>query len=98
MRSRVRLVTGNDAATRLAVAADWLGGQAPDAEVLIVGPTWEACDDAARLAAHAGGARFGLTRLTLDRLAGRLASHRLARDGRTPASGLSFVAVVARAV
>jgi len=91
-----RLVVAPDAATRLAVAAEWLAAQPLDAEVLIVGPTWEACDDLVRGAA--ARARFGTVRLTLDRLAARLAALVLAADERVPAGGLSAIAVAARAV
>ena len=91
-----RLVVAPDAATRLAVAAEWLAAQPLDAEVLIVGPTWEACDDLVRGAA--APARFGTVRLTLDRLAARLAALVLAADERVPAGGLSTIAVAARAV
>src|SRR5947207_8525956 len=91
-----RVVVAPDAATRLAVAAEWLAAQPLDAEVLIVGPTWEACDDLVRGAA--AQARFGTVRLTLDRLAARLAALVLAADERVPAGGLSTIAVAARAV
>jgi len=45
-----------------------------------------------------GVARFGVVRLTLDRLAVRLATPALACAHRTPATGLSLNAVAARAV
>jgi len=66
--------------------------------VLVLGPSWEACDDLVRAATAATGARFGSVRLTLDRLAVRLATPALARDQRTPATALSLSAVAARAV
>jgi RecB family exonuclease len=94
----VRLVVAPDAATRLAAAREWLGALAPDVGALVVAPTWEACDDLAREAIVACGARVGLVRLTLDRLAVRLAARALARRGLVPPSGLSVAAVVARAV
>ncbi len=87
-----------DAATRLAAARAWLGALAPDAAVLVIAPSWEACDDLARAAAVAAGAQFGVVRLTLDRLATRLAARALAARGLTPPSGLAVSAVVARAV
>src|SRR5438128_5180683 len=93
-----RVVVAPDAATRLAVAAGWLSVQPLDAEVLVVGPTWEACDDLVRGAVVQARARFGTVRLTLDRLAARLAARILAADGRAPAGGLSVTAVAARAV
>src|SRR5437870_6649505 len=93
-----RLLVALDAATRLAAAGDWLDDRPPDAEILVVAPTWEACDGLVRAAAPRAAARFGTTRLTLDRLAARLAAPILARTRRTPASGLSLTAVAARAV
>src|SRR5436305_147179 len=93
-----RVVVAPEAATRLAVAAEWLAAQPLDAEVLVVGPTWEACDDLVRSAVVQARARFGTVRLTLDRLAARLATPVLAADGRVPAGGLSVAAVAARAV
>src|SRR5207249_10644686 len=92
-----RLVGGADAPARLAAAAAWLGARAPAAEVLVVGPSWEACDDLVRAPAAPTGARFGTFRLTLDRLAVRLATPALARDRCAPATGLSLSAVAARA-
>jgi len=94
----VRLLHAPDAAARLAAAAAWLRARPPDDEVLVVGPSWEACDDLLRASALDAGARFGTIRLTLDRLAGRLARATLAQAGRAPASELSLTAVVARAV
>jgi RecB family exonuclease len=93
-----RLVTGADAPARLAAAAAWLDARPRDAEVLVVGPSWEACDDLVRGATRAKGAHFGTLRLTLDRLAIRLATPALARARRTPGTALSLAAVAARAV
>src|SRR5213078_1162383 len=87
-----------DAPARLTAAAAWLGARAPAAEVLVVGPSWEACDDLVRAATARTGARFGTLRPTLDRLAVRLATPALARDRCAPATGLSLSAVAARAV
>jgi hypothetical protein len=94
----VSLVVAPDAATRVAAAGEWVAALAPDADALVVAPTWEACDDLAREAILASGGRVGLVRLTLDRLAVRLAARALARRGLVPPSGLSVAAVVARAV
>src|SRR5439155_26092140 len=93
-----RLVVGPDAPARVAAAAAWLAAHARDAEVLVLGPSWAACDDLVRAATVATGARFGTVRLTLDRLAVRLATAALAREKRAPATGLSPSAVAARAV
>jgi hypothetical protein len=94
----VQLLVAPDAATRLAAARGWLGALPADARVLVVAPTWEACDDFARTATVVAGARFATMRLTLDRLAARLAVRALARRGLVPPSGLAVAAVVARAV
>ncbi len=91
------LLVAPDAAVRLAAATEWLAAQPADAEVLLIGPTWEAVDDLARGAVGAGGARFGTTRTTLDRLAAQLAPATLVGTGRAPATALSLAAVVARA-
>jgi RecB family exonuclease len=92
------LVISADAAARLAAAAEWLDAYPRDAEVLVVASSWEACDELVRAAARRAGARFGVVRLTLDRLAARLAAPALARAGCAPASPLSLEAVAARAV
>jgi RecB family exonuclease len=93
-----RILIAHDAASRLAAASRWLAGHAPDAEVLILAPTWDACDEAAREDALRAGARFGVTRLTLDRLAGLLAAPALARTRTVWANGLTLDALAARAV
>jgi ATP-dependent helicase/nuclease subunit B len=93
-----RIVIARDTATRLTVAAEWLASYPADAEVLIVSPTREAGDEFARAAARKTGARFGLTRFTLNQLAASLAAPALARAGLVPASGFALTAVAARAV
>jgi hypothetical protein len=50
-----------------------------------------------RMAAQHAGARFGLMRSTLERLASKLASPILARQGRAQLSRLSLEAIAARA-
>jgi ATP-dependent helicase/nuclease subunit B len=92
------VVSAASAAARVAAAGTWLRARGDDAEVLVVAPTWEACDDLVRHHLGASGARFGVVRLTLDRLAHRLAMPALARDGLAPASELGMAAVAARAV
>ena len=87
-----------DAATRLDLARAFIAALAADAEALLVAPTWEACDDLARDASIAAGARFGLVRSTLGRLAAGLAVRALAAQGLVPPPRLSIAAVVARAV
>ena len=93
-----RLVVAPDAETRLGHAAEWLRAQPPAAEVLVLAPRPEAGDDLVRNVALTTGALFGVTRLTLARLAGHLAAPALASERRVPASGLSLDAVAARAV
>jgi ATP-dependent helicase/nuclease subunit B len=92
------LVVAPDAHTRLRAAGEWLGAQPPDAEVVVVGATWEACDDLARAVVPLAAARFGTVRVTLDRLAARLALDTLAAADRPPATGLLLTAVTARVV
>lgn len=93
-----RLIISQDTAARLAAGVEWLSRYAADAEILILSATKEAGDEFVRNAALAAGARFGLTRLTLNQLASVLAAPVLARAGRAPASGLVLTAVAARAV
>ena len=96
--NKPQIVIARDTATRLAAAAEWLASYPADAEILIVSPTREAGDEFARTAARKSGARFGLTRLTLNHLAAILAAPVLARAGLVPASGFALTAVAARAV
>lgn len=93
-----RILISPDAASRLDAAAEWLKGTPRDAEVLLVAPNWEAADDLLRRVVSEEGTRFGVSRLSLNRLASRLASPELARTARAAASQLSLVAVTARVV
>jgi RecB family exonuclease len=93
-----RLVVACDSASRLSEAGRWLNAYQRDAEILVLAPSREAGDDFVRIAAQSSGARFGLMRSTLERLASTLASPILASKGRAPLSGLSLVAISARAV
>jgi len=93
-----RLLVGFDGATRVARAMEWLGAHPPQIAVLVVAASWEACEELARQRALATGASFGVTRLTLGRLAGLLAAPALAREDRVPVGGLALAAIVARAV
>jgi ATP-dependent helicase/nuclease subunit B len=93
-----RLLVTADAASRLTAAADWLDAQPADAEALVIAPGWEACDDLVRGALGPAGARFGVVRTTLARLAARLAAPHLAARGCVPVSELGLLAVAARAV
>jgi ATP-dependent helicase/nuclease subunit B len=93
-----RVIVACDAETRLRAAREWLNAHSRDAEILVLAQTREAGDDFVRVAARAAGARFGLSRTTLERLTSSLAVPILAREGRVPLSGLSLVAISARAV
>jgi len=97
-RRTTRLLVTPDATSRTEAARAWLAALPADAEALVLGATWEAADDLVRDVVAAAGARFGVVRLTLDRLAARLGTRALTRAGRTPTTQLSLVAVVARAV
>jgi RecB family exonuclease len=97
-RRTTRLLVGSNATARLTAARAWLAKRAADDEVLVLGAGWEAVDDCVRDVVAAGGARFGVVRLTLDRLAARLGTRALVARGLVPTTGLSLVAVVARAV
>ena len=98
--SRITILTGSAAGTRLDAAADYLrrnlqGSTA--AEVLLVGQTREASDELARGLAMEAGATFGLHRFGLRQLAWRVAAVELARRGLAPASPLAAEAVATHA-
>lgn len=93
-----RIEVSSDAATRLAIAAAWLHSYPSDTELIIVGPTAEAADDLYFRVANLRAAWFGIRRSTLNGLAAQLARPVLADSGRASASGLSFVALVARSI
>jgi len=96
--SNTRIVIGADASKRLQIARKWIEAHARDAEILLIAHSAEAATDLQLAVVSATGARFGVRRFTLNILAARLAQHALARAGTTPASNLSFNAVVARAI
>jgi CRISPR/Cas system-associated exonuclease Cas4 (RecB family) len=93
-----QIIMACDTATRVSAAAEWLNAYPPDTEILVLSSTREAGDEFVRNAACVSGARFGLSRLTLDRLAANLAAPILARSGRVPTTGLSLEALAARVV
>src|SRR5262245_40479006 len=93
-----RFFLSSRSSARVRAAAAWLDTHPHGAEVLVIGPSWEACDDLVRTAADRAGARFGVVRLTFDRLAARLAAPALARARRAPVTAFSLEAVAARAV
>lgn len=98
---KAKLLISNDSHTRLAAALEWLNDFPPDGEIQVLSPTKEAGDEFVRTALTAAGtstARFGLVRLTLERLAHNLAAPILAGSGRVPTTLLSLEALTARAV
>lgn len=95
---RVRIVVAPRAESRRAAALEWLAALPRDGEALVIGASWEACDELVRDDVRTGGARFGLVRATLGRMAGMLAAPALALRGCAPASALSLDAVATRAV
>ena len=98
--SRITILTGPAAGTRLDAATDYLrsnlAGSAA-AEVLLVGQTREAADELARARTMEAGATFGLHRFGLRQLAWRVAAVELARRGLAPASPLAAEAVATHA-
>src|SRR5215468_537440 len=88
-----RVLVTADAASRLAAAAAWLDTLGPDAEALVIAASWDACDDLVRGVLGPVGARFGVVRTTLGRLATRLAAPGLAAAGRAPVTELGLLAV-----
>lgn len=94
----LRLVVSPRSEERLSAAETFLCTAPADAEVLLIGASrGAALDFAARVSAKRG-VTFGIHRLTLGRLAARLAAIDLAKRGLTPASPLATLAVVTRAV
>src|SRR5881396_2811551 len=101
--SKVKLIVSHDSRARLDAAGEWLNAFPPDTEILVLSPTREAGDELVCNAVSGKGksdtarARFGLLRLTLDRLATNLAAPILAQNGRVPTTSLSLEALTARA-
>ena len=93
----VRIVTSTSAAARLQAAAQFLDRQSPARDVLIVGASRGAADDAARAIARRRGATFGLVRASLTELAARVAATRTGVR-HTPGSDAGAEALAARVV
>lgn len=83
---------------RLRAARAWLAALPRDGEVLVLAPHPLAADELVHAVTLAQGARFGIQRFTLNRLAAHLAAPELARRGVLPCTSLSLTAVVARAI
>jgi len=94
-RERTLLVSSS-ASTRLDACRRWIAALPRDAVALLLAPHGHAADETVHADAALGGARFGLRRSTLDRLAFQLAAPALARRGAAPATSLTLAAVVAR--
>ena len=93
----MRIVTSASAAVRLDAARDFLRGQSPATELIIVGASRGAADDLARAIARQAGATFGITRFSLTELAARAAAaHPQGR--RVPGTQAGAEAIAARAV
>jgi len=92
----VRIVRSPSAALRLQRTRQWLEAQPADRQILIVAPNRPSADELLQMLAYARGALFGPARLTLERLAGLLASDDLLAAGLAPARGLALEAVTAR--
>ena len=102
--AKAKLLISHDSQTRLEAAGEWLIVFPNDTEILVLSPTREAGDEFVRNAMLTSGAsavsmaRFGLLRLTLDRLAANLAAPILSETGRVPTTSLTLEALTARAV
>ena len=94
----LRLVVSPRNEARLSAAETFLVEAPSDTEVLLVGASRGAALDLAARVGAKRGATFGLHRLTLSRLAARLAALDLAKRGLVPATPLATEAVVSRAV
>jgi len=94
----LRLVVSPRSEERLSAAETFLFESPADAEVLLVGASRGAALDLAARVGAKRGATFGLFRLTLGRIAARLAAIDLAKRGLVPASPLAILAVVTRAI
>ncbi len=93
-----QLIVSSSAARRSEAARAWLKTLSRDCEVLILVPHPKAADQLVHALTGEAGSRFGLKRLTLNRLAAQLAAPELARRGEIPSTSLSLSAVVTRAV
>ncbi len=94
----LRLVVSPRSEERLSAAEMFLCEAPADAEVLLIGPSRGAALDLAARVGAKRGATFGLFRLTLARLAARLAAINLAKRGLAPASPLAILAAVTCAI
>lgn len=87
-----------DAEFRLSAARAWIQTRSTDSELLIISNSTESANDLHLSVVANRGVAFGVKRMTLNVLASRLAQRKLSEAGLTPATNLSFTAVVARAI
>jgi CRISPR/Cas system-associated exonuclease Cas4 (RecB family) len=98
MDERPQIVVSPRASERLEAAARFLSTLPIRGEAMLLAANREAADDLVRTLARGRGALFGIHRMTLNRLAGLLASDFLLSVGLVPAAGLAIEAVTARVV
>ncbi len=96
--SKSSIEVSSDASIRLQIARDWIQAYPTDTEILVLAHSAEAAADLHLSVVSSKGAWFGIKRFTLNVLASRLAQLALAASAIAPASNLSFIAVVARAI
>jgi hypothetical protein len=72
-----RIEVSNDAATRIAIARDWIEKYPAAAEIMIVAHSAEAASDLHLNVLRSRAAWFGVKRFTLNVLASRLLNFRL---------------------
>jgi len=92
------IVSSPRASERIRAAAGFLEALPAGTEALVIAASREAGDDLVRGISLGRGATFGIHRLTLDRLAGLLASDHFNQRGLAPATGLAIEAITARVV
>ena len=92
------IVSSPRASERIRAAATFLEKLPAGTEALVIGASREAADDLVRGVSMRSGATFGIHRLTLNRLAGLLASDHLNLNALAPAAGLAIEAITARVV
>lgn len=100
--AKAKMIISHDSRARLEAADEWLTAYPTDTEILVLSPTREAGDEFVHNAILNSGtstssARFGLLRLTLDRLAANLAAQTLFASGRVPTTSITLEALTARA-
>lgn len=98
MAERPQIIVSPRASERIDAAARFLDPLGAGDQAMVLAANREAGDDLVRSLARGRGALFGIHRMTLNRLAGVLASDFLLAAGLAPAAGLAIEAVTARVV